>query len=122
MVVLGKEYKFYLSVKAAETISLACPGEDLSRIKEVFETPYAKQNRFISMMAVEMNKAYEDLEHFKNPEYKQDYLTLDILGLMKPADHAELQSELIKAFNDGQTRTVEDEPLPAKKELGEAKA
>lgn len=121
MQIEGKEYNFTYTVRASLAIARDLPGHNLSNIVEVLQKgDQVKTVDLISLMAVEMNKAYlmkqayEINEKF-NPDdvlKKDSILSLDYDGF------SQLQNELLDAMI-GDSKTELDTEIAKKKEENE---
>lgn len=105
MIIFGKEYKF------AYTIGADCALHEM----KIDMKNAVSVARHMLTTAVIMNKEYEDIQNMINPEYKQNYLTMEIVSKLHPSKYKELSDEIIQAYKTDSELTVELEPVKKNK-------
>lgn len=122
MIIKGKERRFELNVQSHEEIAKHLRGEDFANFGELYSQGSLATIKADIMLAISMNKAFEDHRAYDNPDYKPEYLTEEDFRFFSQAQLAELESELTKAMNAGNEISVEtEEPKASGKNANEAK-
>lgn len=122
MIIRGKERRFELNVQSHEEIAKNLRDEDFANFGELYQRGSLATIKADIMLAIIMNRAFEDHRAYDNPDYKPDYLTEEDFRFFSQAQLAELESELTKAMNAGNETTVEtEEPKASGKNADGAK-
>ena len=122
MIIKGKERRFELNVQSHEEIAKNLRDEDFANFGELYQRGSLATIKADIMLAITMNRAFEDHRAYDNPDYKPEYLTEEDFRFFSQAQLAELESELTKAMNAGNETTVEtEEPKESGKNADEAK-
>lgn len=122
MKINGKERGFEFNVQAHKEISEHCPGGDLGRMGELYEKSSDEKVQADIMIAIALNRGYEDHRHFEDPEYVPDYLTEDDFRFMLFSEIAALESEITSCMTKDNRISVETEPVKPSKNAKKAKA
>lgn len=107
MTINGTEYKFIYNIFARCELDKECAKAGYTSFNEVIRNSYT---RAIVMLAVATSRGYEYAEYVKNPSYTQKVLDPNFLLCLPESEFSALDVEVNLAFNEGTTRTVEDEP------------
>ena len=118
MVINGVDRKFELNVRSHREICKHLPDGDFSKIGELFAGNGAASVDAYIMLAVCLNRGYEDHKHYNDPSYVPNYLEESDFDFFSFAELAGLESELTEAFQKGMHTTVETEQAKAKKKVG----
>lgn len=122
MIIRGKERRFELNVQSHEEIAKNLRDEDFANFGELYQRGSLATIKADIMLAITMNRAFEDHRAYDNPDYKPEYLTEEDFRFFSQAQLAELESELTKAMNAGNETTVEtEEPKASGKNADGAK-
>lgn len=122
MIIKGKERRFELNVQSHEEIAKHLRDEDFANFGELYQRGSLATIKADIMLAITMNRAFEDHRAYDNPDYKPDYLTEEDFRFFSQAQLAELESELTKAMNAGNEISVEtEEPKASGKNADGAK-
>lgn len=109
--------KFARTTWANIQLSKLCPGNEIGKLQELFETnDFAKQMESMIKIILILKEAYDRRAKFEDKDYEPYPLTEEMLENL---DEDELSSLLNKAFEtfgiDGET-SVETKPKKSKKE------
>lgn len=115
MIIKGKERHFELNVQSHEEIAEQLPGKDFAALQDVYSHGTLQTTETDIMIAIALNRGYEDHRHYIDPSYEPDYLTKEDFRFLPLGAITELESELIQALTAGQERTVETQEIPSKK-------
>lgn len=122
MIIKGKERRFELNVQSHEEIAKHLRDEDFANFGELYQRGSLATIKADIMLAITMNRAFEDHRAYDNPDYKPEYLTEEDFRFFSQAQLAELESELTKAMNAGNEISVEtEEPKASGKNADGAK-
>lgn len=122
MIIKGKERRFELNVQSHEEIAKHLKDEDFANFGELYQRGSLATIKADIMLAITMNRAFEDHRAYDNPDYKPEYLTEEDFRFFSQAQLAELESELTKAMNAGNEISVEaEEPKTSGKNADGAK-
>lgn len=122
MIIKGKERRFELNVQSHEEIAKHLKDEDFANFGELYQRGSLATIKADIMLAITMNRAFEDHRAYDNPDYKPDYLTEEDFRFFSQAQLAELETELTKAMNAGNEISVEtEEPKASGKNADGAK-
>lgn len=122
MIIKGKERRFELNVQSHEEIAKHLRDEDFANFGELYQRGSLATIKADIMLAITMNRAFEDHRAYDNPDYKPEYLTEEDFRFFSQAQLAELESELTKAMNAGNEISVEtEEPKTSGKNADGAK-
>lgn len=122
MIIRGKERRFELNVQSHEEIAKNLRDEDFANFGELYQRGSLATIKADIMLAITMNRAFEDHRAYDNPDYKPDYLTEEDFRFFSQAQLAELETELTKAMNAGNEISVEtEEPKASGKNADGAK-
>lgn len=122
MIIKGKERRFELNVQSHEEIAKHLRDEDFANFGELYQRGSLATIKADIMLAITMNRAFEDHRAYDNPDYKPDYLTEEDFRFFSQAQLAELETELTKAMNAGNEISVEtEEPKASGKNADGAK-
>lgn len=122
MIIKGKERRFELNVQSHEEIAKHLKDEDFANFGELYQRGSLATIKADIMLAITMNRAFEDHRAYDNPDYKPEYLTEEDFRFFSQAQLAELESELTKAMNAGNEISVEtEEPKASGKNADGAK-
>lgn len=122
MIIKGKERRFELNVQSHEEIAKHLRDEDFANFGELYQRGSLATIKADIMVAITMNRAFEDHRAYDNPDYKPEYLTEEDFRFFSQAQLAELESELSKAMNAGNEISVEtEEPKASGKNADGAK-
>ena len=122
MIIKGKERRFELNVQSHEEIAKHLRDEDFANFGELYQRGSLATIKADIMLAITMNRAFEDHRAYENPDYKPEYLTEEDFRFFSQAQLAELESELTKAMNAGNEISVEtEEPKASGKNADGAK-
>lgn len=115
MIIRGKERHFELNVQSHEEIAEQLPGKDFAALQDVYNHGTLQSADTDIMIAIALNRGYEDHRHYIDPSYEPDYLTKEDFRFLPFGAITTLETELMQALNEGQERTVEAEPVKPKK-------
>lgn len=122
MIIKGKERRFELNVQSHEEIAKHLRDEDFANFGELYQRGSLATIKADIMLAITMNRAFEDHRAYDNPDYKPEYLAEEDFRFFSQAQLAELESELTKAMNAGNEISVEtEEPKASGKNADGAK-
>lgn len=122
MIIRGKERRFELNVQSHEEIAKHLRDEDFANFGELYQRGSLATIKADIMLAITMNRAFEDHRAYDNPDYKPEYLTEEDFRFFSQAQLAELETELTKAMNAGNEISVEtEEPKASGKNADGAK-
>lgn len=107
MDIFGKQYGFMLTVDALCTIAEQCPNHDINRIDEWIGSDMVSIIKAMKIMAPAMSKGYCDVMRETDPNFDGEPLTDKIVGMMAPNMVADLEAEIVKAYQSGHETTVE---------------
>ena len=115
MIIKGKERHFELNVQSHEEIAEQLPGKDFAALQEVYSHGTLQSAETDIMIAIALNRGYEDHRHYIDPSYEPEYLTKDDFRFLPMGAITALETELMQALTEGQERMVETQELPGKK-------
>lgn len=122
MIIRGKERRFELNVQSHEEIAKHLRDEDFANFGELYQHGSLATIKADIMIAISMNRAFEDHRAFDNPDYKPEYLTEEDFRFFTQGQIAELEKELTAAMEEGSRVTVEtEEPKTSGKNADGAK-
>lgn len=115
MTIHGRDIGFRISVGATSELAEMCPDKDINRLSELMDSPsvIGQIDAAMKIMAI-ASKWYEEEEHYLDPSYKQNPLTVNELMCLTNDDILSLQNELFKAFNVDAETTVHTEEVKKK--------
>lgn len=116
MIINGKERGFELTVQSHEEIARQLPGNDIATLQEMYRSGSLQSIDTDIMVAIAMNRSYEDHKHYIDPEYDPDYLTKEDFRFFGYHQFGELDAELGAAMNAGNEREVLTEEIKGKKD------
>lgn len=112
MIINGKEYKFFYSVRARLAIAKTLPGHNMAELGNIFKKgDQVESLALVQTMAVEMNRAYllreaqENGTTFNPDEVLDKNLILD----MSSEEEERLEDELVAAFAGGNKTEIQTE-------------
>lgn len=118
MEIFGKNYGFRYTVGAEAEIRNLCPGEDLTKLRELLRgrTPESLEATAETICILsrwdEKARRYEDREHREEP------LTRELLELCTPAEFTALLIEALQAIVRDRAPSVEAQPEKKEKAPG----
>ena len=115
MIIKGKERHFELNVQSHEEIAEQLPGKDFAALQELYSHGTLQTADTDIMIAIALNRGYEDHMNYIDPSYKPEYLTKEDFRFLPMGALTQLEAELLQALNAGQERTVETQEIPSKK-------
>lgn len=101
MVINGYDYKFAYTVGAYL---------DIAELKIGVPKTKADDDRLYVYSALAMNKGYEDRLKLDNPDYKPQYLTLNMIRSLDYSRMPEIRKEVDEAYAKGGLITVKTQP------------
>ena len=117
MFLFGKERGFKKTVLAIIELGKIAPHGDISRLGEVMSGEDTAQTMETGAKIIcALNKAYEQAEHLRDSDHKEEPLTLAQVESLDYQVFADLLVEAMDAFND--SPKIEAEP---KKKEGKAR-
>ena len=122
MKINGKERGFEFNVQAHKEISEHCPGGDLGRMGELYEKSSDEKVQADIMIAIALNRGYEDHRHYEDTDYVPDYLTEDDFRFMHFSEIAALENEITSCMTKDNRISVETQPVKSSKNAKKAKA
>ena len=115
MKINGRERHFELNVQAHNEIAAQLPGNDFGKLNEAYTDGSLKTVETDIMVAIALNRGYEDHRHYEDPSYEPVYLTPDDFRFL-PVDAIQtLEQELLAVLRADQTQEIETEPVRSKK-------
>lgn len=112
MIINGKEYKFFYSVRARLAIARTLPGHNMAELGKIFEKGDQVESLvLVQTMAVEMNRAYLLREAQENGTTfnPDEVLNKDLILDMSSEEEECLEEELIEAFKGGNKTEIQTE-------------
>lgn len=112
MIINGKEYKFFYSVRARLAIAKTLPGHNMAELGKIFEKgDQVESLALIQTMAVEMNRAYLLREAQENGTtfIPEEVLDKNLIFEMSSEEEERLEDELLAAFKGGNKTEIQTE-------------
>lgn len=112
MIINGKEYKFFYSVRARLAIAKTLPGHNMAELGKIFEKgDQVESLALIQTMAVEMNRAYLLREAQENGTtfIPEEVLDKNLIFEMSSEEEERLEDELLTAFKGDNKTEIQTE-------------
>lgn len=112
MIINGKEYKFFYSVRARLAIAKTLPGHNMAELGKIFEKgDQVESLALIQTMAVEMNRAYLLREAQENGTtfIPEEVFDKNLILEMSSEEEERLEDELLAAFTGGNKTEIQTE-------------
>ena len=112
MIINGKEYKFFYSVRARLAIAKTLPGHNMAELGNIFKKgDQVESLALIQTMAVEMNRAYLLREAQENGTtfIPEEVLDKNLIFEMSSEEEERLEDELVAAFAGGNKTEIQTE-------------
>lgn len=115
MKINGRERHFELNVQAHKEIAEQLPGKDFSALGEMYKGGSMQIVDTDIMVAIALNRGYEDHRHFEDPSYTPVYLTEDDFRFLPVETITALEQELLAIITADKEQEIETEAPKAKK-------
>lgn len=106
-------YGFARTVQANIEIAKISPAHDINRLGELMDNTVNQFETTLKMMLI-MNAAYESREKYRDPNYKGNPLTREVLMNMDDQEFMNLSLEALSVYNGEAKAEVEAEPKKSK--------
>lgn len=110
----GREVNFMYNVLASMKVAKLCPDGKLENIEQLFGGTYDDDITNTCKFVIALNEGYNAMKKSQDPSYDVAPLTEEELMLLSNADFIEIQNEALKAYNEGNKRTVHTKPVQTK--------
>lgn len=115
MILNGREVGFYFNVFASIEVAKICPEAKLENIDKLFSgVSYEEDIEATSKFIIALNRGWIYGEKAKNPNFECEELRMEELLALNNADYLEFQNEAMKAYDDGNKRSVTTAPIKNK--------
>lgn len=110
MEIFGKSYGFRYTVGAEEEIRKLCPGEDLSKLRDLLRGKTPESLAAAAETMCILSRWEEKARRFEDPEHREEPLTRELLALCTPAEFTQLLIEALQAIVRDRSASVEAQP------------
>lgn len=115
MKINGRERHFELNVQAHNEIAAQLPGRDFGKLSEAYSEGSLKSVETDIMVAIALNRGYEDHRHHEDPSYEPVYLTPEDFRFLPVDAITAMEQELLAVLRADQVQEIETEPVRPKK-------